>query len=564
VAFLTALIAHHPRGEAKARGLKGFGVGKHPKIGCACLFVIREDGKEDFSYVRCVENAPTSNGKAQEGICDTLCSILRLHPTATERVACCINDWWPNAAMKTISLESHRNYSAFALQFCTRLPVLQNYLILQIVRRMTHMDVEIAKMEDEGDMLGQEKGKVEKELTRVADILDGMMVVVFEFLQRRLGGEVGSEQNDLALLMLGVFENTIMMTHRSRCVQFLLFYIASLRPAWTENFLTLLLQIPHVPQQPMQKRLISIAYLASFVARSSFLTVKYAVKATEYMIAFTREHLAGAEALLADRAHGSHQLLLFLSAVQAVCYILCFRASEFALHFEDEKVPVSALTRMLVRGGADSNECFAPVLESALRPMSKILGHIAKEFCRAVHPHLPSVTQAVRASLAASAAEAETLAAYCQGEVVGLERCFPFDPYRLRHSHIFLMGIYTTWSSASDAEESDEESDVEDGHTAGFEDLRKPTADLDSDQEKDAGLDFTENADVEKRGFIPSVGPSPAFRPRTPMDIMSPMRQMEMAYDEEEPLTLPDPILESGAEYNSILDELVHRSAYSK
>jgi len=48
VAFLTALIAHHPRGEAKARGLKGFGVGKHPKIGCACLFVIREDGKEDF------------------------------------------------------------------------------------------------------------------------------------------------------------------------------------------------------------------------------------------------------------------------------------------------------------------------------------------------------------------------------------------------------------------------------------------------------------------------------------------------------------------------------------
>eukprot|EP00913_Durusdinium_trenchii_P002782 g2573.t1 len=67
---------------------------------------------------------------------------------------------------------------------------------------------------------------------------------------------------------------------------------------------------------------------------------------------------------------------------------------------------------------------------------------------------------------------------------------FPFDPYRLAHSNIFLMGIYRVWEHGDDGFE--EESHVDDEFGAGE---RREAAEAESMEDVDEE-DFTDEADV--------------------------------------------------------------------
>ena len=168
-----------------------------------------------------------------------------------------------------------------------------------------------------------------KKLDNAAQILDCEMMLVFEFLQRRLLASAtqgaSSVEHRLVAELFQIFETVFLSTHRTRGVQFLFFYIASLRPAWTEAFLTLLLRTMYSNEMPIMKRLISVAYLASFVARASFLTTKYSLRTTQYMSALAREHLQAAGNLASAGETAHPHLQLFFSTVQAVCYIIVFK-----------------------------------------------------------------------------------------------------------------------------------------------------------------------------------------------------------------------------------------------
>merc|ERR1712048_1366119 len=69
------------------------------------------------------------------------------------------------------------------------------------------------------------------------------------------------------------------------------------------------------------------------------------------------------------------------------------------------------------------------------------------------------------------------------------------------------------------------------------------------DEETQSNADFTDAADVAERGFIPSVGPSPAFHPRNSgdMDLVSPlvsplpvpMDTVEVLPEDDEAFVLP-------------------------
>merc|ERR1719277_2407267 len=146
-----------------------------------------------------------------------------------------------------------------------------------------------------------------------------MMLRLFEYLQRRLDAAPNSRrpmdaEEPLMKTMMQIFDGQVLMTHRSRHVQFLYFYVASLRPAWTEAFLTLLLQSAYSTSAPLHKRLISVAYLASFVARAKFLTTKYTLRTTQYLSMFAREQLQAAEGCVASGELSRPQLVLFVAA----------------------------------------------------------------------------------------------------------------------------------------------------------------------------------------------------------------------------------------------------------
>jgi len=577
--FMRGVLEHHPRGQQKLQGLEAIIVGIHPVHKARCFYVLRATGREDFSYLRCIDNAATDEIAAQQQICDALCKILQLHPACCEQVAQYIEGNFPSYhGREGAVVEKHRNWTNSILELCTRMPALTEFLLRVLVRRMVEIDAAIHKMEDDvshEDVLGageapleevdKEVAKVQK-LNTMAHILDAKMMMVFEYLQRRLAGPVGDAENRFVSALLGIFENTVLLTHRARCVQFLWFYVVSLRPAWAEAFLSLLLHTAFSPCAAIPKRLISLAYLASFVARAKFLTKNFTLRTAQYVSTLAREHMQVAEGHLnaGERVHP--QLVLFLYAVQAMCYILCFHMADFASPEAGES-PCRTALELLLREGAPEvgAEAFAPVLESTANPISRINKQVADQFChclRRVSPGMAAVVQQRMEDFAG-----QTRSHFCQGEEAGLDIFFPFDPYRLRHSSMFVVSIYRDWCD-------DDESNIDPSEgPEGFAKAVVPTnsmarqaSDAASDAETGSDVDFTDAQHATERGFIPSVGPSPAFRPRgsTDMaDIMSPLcMPMESAYEEDEVFALPSASVPLDSVTSSMLDSLMNSAAY--
>jgi len=566
-AFVRELLLRHPRGSEKARDLQAVSVGMHPNpmFETRCFLVVRKGGVEDFSYVRCVDNAPTCEVVAQERICEALYSVLQIQPNRCGTVAGMMEERFPPTFHMNTTVEVYRNWVHCILWLCTRMPEITEFILIILVRQMCEIDAQMAQLEDALD--GDPEEVNEDTLDRMAQILDATMMLFFEYLQRRLAGQVDVEGHRLVSLLLGIFESTVLLTHKTRCVQFLFFYIASLRPSWTEAFLSVLLQTAYSPVQAMTKRIISFSYLASFVSRASFLTTKYALRTTQYVSTFAREQQQVAEALMSEGEFFHPQVLLFLCAIQAVCYILCFKASTFAVETEDGQ---NALGIFFPPPGAEiGKEAFTPVLDSVHRPLSRISEHVAKQFVRSLRPHIPATAEAARQA-AQTDGKCSDEEEYAHNSGQGLEAFFPYDPYRLRHSHIFLLGIYQQWVSSADADDS-EESDMEDAPVpGGFEaetacnrgrasSLRSAS---DADDEAHSDADFTDMADVAERGFIPSVGPSPAFRPRaSDMVDVSPLTMPMESTAEDDSFSLPQASMDVGAS-NAILNCLLKNPAY--
>jgi len=453
---------------------------------------------------------------------------------------------------------------------------------------MLEIDAAILKMEsdivpddalgagDDGGPIGGSPDAAEKELKQsqlniMAHILDAKMMMVFEFLQRNLDARanVGDGENRLIFSLMEIFESIVLLTHQSRCVQFLWFYLSSLRPAWTETFLSLLLRTAFSPNLAMPKRLIALAYLASFIARAKFLNMNFTFRTAQYVATLARELLPSAEGhLLAERP--THpQAVLFLSAVQALCYILCFHMEDFAKPERDASPGRSALHVLLYEGRADVGaEAFGPVLESASNPIARISKQVAEQFFTSLRPHMPSVAAALQQRLKQFSADRDRQT--FQGDQAGLEIFFPFDPYRLRHSSMFVLSIYRDWCD-------DEESTADPLETSGAEGFAKaivtgpghrrsmaPSEADDMDSEM-SDVDFTDAQNAHDRGFVPSIKPSPAFRPRgtTDMaDIMSPLCMPTGVVDEDDGFALPSASMPIDADASSMLCSLMNSAAY--
>jgi hypothetical protein len=563
--FVLDLLSYHPRGAEKKRGCLAVTVGKHPNFDTRCFHIVREDGQEDFSYMRCVENSPTEDGLALNQITGVLCGILKVHPSACEKAGRIIEENFPfsNRPVETI-----RNWVRSVLMVIEGIDQLSEFLMMVLIRRMVEIDVTIYKIEEEDidPIFGSETPEVDENCDRMAQTLDAVMMLVIEFLDRTLRKPEVPIEHRLVRTSLSVFEGIVLLTHRVRCVQFLWFYLSSLRPAWSVAFLNILLQTAYSPQHGMPRRLISFAYLASFVSRATFINDNYASRTAQYISTFAREnmHLAEHHVVCGNLTHP--QLILFLASVQALCYLLCFRVSSLA------KDP-AALDILLPSAGATAAaEAFTPVLDSACQPLTRISRHVAKEFCRSLKTVRPQLTAALQQQLQRSpikgraAQEVEdTEEGAFEGEASGLDLFFPFDPYRLRHSSIYFKGLYQTWNAG--AEDSDD-SESEAGVQGGFQDRKaamSKNADSQLGSDDDVSdADFTDAADVVERGFIPSVGPSPAFRPRSSTDMMDTMSPMCVPMDsvetDDECFTLPQASIDERG--SSMLNSLLSSRAY--
>jgi len=518
--FVRALLEHHPRKEKLAKGCTAIGVAKHPIYPHNCFFLQNTDGGwEDFSYRRCAENLRTPNFQTQRHICMVIGHILRLSPSFTLSTARMLEERMPNSDSQWMDIQDHRNYLQ-ALLYLAESCVLTEPLLRFVLKNLGTLDCEVAELEDNLPIMPNEES-----LDRSAQLLDAQMGVVLEFLHSRLGRNNGSSEQQkkevsrMAKLTIAVFEEMTFMLHRTRHVQFIYFYICSLSPAWAEDFLVRLLRVLYEDTQSVEKRKQAQNYLGSIIVRGKFLSTKFSLQTTRYLIEWLNEQLENMVNRSPFGVDGyDPKWLMFHQSVEVVLYVLCWKTEEFAHaqieDFWDRSEGSRTPLQVLFTGPEYTSSDKAPkcrlsdvLNHRSLRPTARICPTVLRRFIKRMDKVVLDQEwwHTLRQTIAGGP---------LRDDQQVTDTMFAFDPFRLRNSHAFIKNIYRTW------EELEPDGAKEDADEArGFEleaqlieKFRKMENDYDGRSEISSSSSSHQSGieDVD----MAHASPSPSFCPR--------------------------------------------------
>ncbi|EGZ20934.1 hypothetical protein PHYSODRAFT_328981 [Phytophthora sojae] len=481
----------------------------------------------------------------------TLERVLALVPTAANVLFPILCEHFPH---KRMDAPTQVAYLRNVLRVTGYVSGLRERVLGLIIDQLVAIDVEIKLDESEEDVFTMDDfldddmlppDDSSRQVDEMADKLDQMMLVMFEHIEQCTAApdaatDASNEETDVrqaALIfkyLLKVFEHSILNTHRSKYPQFLLFYVCRMDPQFQDIFISQLLTTSLDPHTPPTTRQSCGAYLASFLARAKYISVAYLQKALYQLLKWlhdqmdiydaaheeldqdeTREGESAAEKeerLLERRERGeappaAFQESIYISSLQIVCYMMCFRGLEIATMDDGagyESLRSLGWERLLVTSAGycplaycqqtvateflNLVEAFDLVSEECLERVDQAIGTVST---------LSKSTKSMERSKkpTAGSAPASTLL----GQRQPLETFFPFDPYLLRRSFRYIGPSYLYWKHADPT--SSENCDKLESVKATIRQMLEDAEEEDDDSEEEEDLN---DEDVSMAGSAPN------------------------------------------------------------
>ncbi|KAG5639716.1 hypothetical protein H0H81_005899 [Sphagnurus paluster] len=304
--------------------------------------------------------------------------------------------------------------------------------------------------------------------------------------------------------LLTIFDRTILRTFKSRYTQFLLFWYTSLDPDFADIFQGMLVERALLETRvdgitnsvtPAVTRAAAASYIGSFVSRAIFVDREGARRVVGVLCEFLRAHLDRVEELVREGGlglSGIGQHTVFYAVAQAVFLIFCFRWREL---LEDDDGDGDGDDEFVIGSVDKGGKKWIPplgimrrVVNSVLNPLRVCSANVVAQFARIAHATdflycytilesnkrseygsntdsratgTPSTQQRAPSGIHPSVLEAATNPE--------LNTFFPFDPYRLPKSHVYIQGLYREWSTVA-LDEDEEEEEEEEGESDAWED----------------------------------------------------------------------------------------------
>jgi RNA polymerase I-specific transcription initiation factor RRN3 len=135
--------------------------------------------------------------------------------------------------------------------------------------------------------------RIPAEVSEMADKLDSVLLLVVQFCEQQItgagsAGGAGAVQEGassavpssgtrdrLLQQLLGIFENNIMSIHKSKFVQFVIFFAASLHNPFAQAVAEKLVGITLDERASATQRQSAVMYLASYLSRATFLSTEF-------------------------------------------------------------------------------------------------------------------------------------------------------------------------------------------------------------------------------------------------------------------------------------------------
>lgn len=349
----------------------------------------------------------------------------------------------------------------------------------------------------------------------LSDTLDSLLALLLRTLGE--GSEDGQGTRELYYEVLPVFESTIITTHKSKFVQYCMFFLCglesqrmgssannssnSVNPATNtsakpdqehsilhRDFAAKLLELIMDPYRATLTRQSAACYLASFVSRASYVEAETVCESISALLRWAEAYLDSLDSnsiRAADSRAQSELHSLFYTVCQAAFYIMCFRGVD-AIEFYREAVTQyntkesdATEEKILFPDPNDidlGSTRWSKICNHELQPLRFCLESVRSEFLHVAHAYelveeqiLEKLvvdakrmsTGRVNKKAASTIKTAVTLEKQRRkGGVGGLGRgsnplksFFPFDPLLLRRSHAFIEPFYKHWQGPVEEED---------------------------------------------------------------------------------------------------------------
>ncbi|ORY90646.1 RNA polymerase I-specific transcription initiation factor RRN3-domain-containing protein [Leucosporidium creatinivorum] len=303
-----------------------------------------------------------------------------------------------------------------------------------------------------------------------------------ETLQRRL---------TLFNTLLDIFDRSLLRTFKTRNVQFLLFYLCSLDVASSDRFIGVLLGRAFENDTAAVTRVAAAGYVASFISRAKFVDAGMTRKVVGLLCRFLEEQMDA----LANGVSAGGDLPVFYAVAQAVFYIFCFRWKDLMDEGDEDDLVLDTGRRWML-----GLETIKRAVGSSYNPLKVCAQPVVNQFATIAHktnflycyailesnrrvasresysmappptsngtngrPYQPAPPSRSSSTSTITAAPRQLLVAE------EMDSFFPFDPFKLPLSSVYIDDIYRDWvaddesstseTSSEDSEDTDSDSD---------------------------------------------------------------------------------------------------------
>jgi RNA polymerase I-specific transcription initiation factor RRN3 len=460
--------------------------------------------------------------------------LLRLVPSGHSEVISIIESNFPH---KRFPKDTQKGYISELLCICGYSPSLQQRTLQVIVSKCLEIDVEIV-IEDSGNVIIEkdtldesgdenddnifqldeendqtdlkvntraepiltvttkkpcvtmeaESQKIAPEVEEMADKLDAMLTVLFGFLETEM--MKGKEEKEKVLAqLLCIFEERILSAHRSKFVQFLLFFGTLRCDDFSITFGEKLLDIFYDGTVNELKRQSAVVYLASFLARSTTISPQFLHHCLAELLGWVDSYIddssgsqAGVNSIgpneMSKAEHEENYEIddygrrvrsrtstfrheTFYCCVQALCYIMCFRGTSLAQNQKESTTFRSSWEKIVSCPLQPLRYCLHSVRSEFLR-LADHTDLFQEEYWAYLPPDIAEEVPGRCSSRVSSSRRGRLTSSAGVGMGTGknpLDSFFPFDPLLLHHSCEMIGSGYRYWAGLPgiDFEEIEEE-----------------------------------------------------------------------------------------------------------
>lgn len=320
--------------------------------------------------------------------------------------------------------------------------------------------------EDDDEIEGEEEYNVEvtQGIKDLSIKLDNILILVSGRLgkdvtpQSLMTGEGVTIFNTLTTL----FKSHILPTYYTKSIQYVMFHLSQQQVELMDAFLVTLIDISFSPTETSEKKIKSLQYLGSYIARAKKLSKTQIIFVASYLTSWLNRYVLEREEEV-DQPGGMERFKNFYAAFQALCYIFCFRYQMFRDPDGTWECELDKLfPRMVITKFNPLKYCN----ENVMLMFARIAQHEDVAFCFSIiennnNERLRGIIGRGDSNQKSSSqpVAASTWSLATRQQFIDLQSYFPYDPLFLKHYKGMMKEYYIEWSEAGGEYESDEYED---------------------------------------------------------------------------------------------------------